>query len=213
MNIDVYHDIPCPWCRIGKANLAAALAQWDAEPVTITWRPFLLDQGVPAAGVPTADFYRMKFGPENVAAMFERVQAAGRRAGVEFNFADAIRAPSEDAHRLVWLAPEERKAAVVDGLQRAYFNEGRNVADLDTLADIAAVAGMDREEALQRLRSGEGSAETNAAIENAMRLGVTGVPFFVFDNRYALSGAQPPETILAAMRQTVQDRASASELN
>lgn len=213
MNIDVYHDIPCPWCRIGKANLESALAQWDGEPVTITWRPFLLDQGVPAAGVPTADFYRMKFGSENVPAMFERVQTAGRRAGVEFNFADAIRAPSEDAHRLVWLAPEDRKAAVVDGLQRAYFNEGQNVADLDILANVAAAAGMDREETLQRLRSGEGSAETNAAIENAVRLGVTGVPFFVFDNRYALSGAQPPETILAAMRQTVQDRASASELN
>ena len=213
MNIDVYHDIPCPWCRIGKANLESALAQWDGEPVTITWRPFLLDQGVPAAGVPIADFYRMKFGPKNVAAMLERVQTAGRRAGVEFNFADAIRAPSEDAHRLVWLAPEDRKAAVVDGLQRAYFNEGQNVADLDILANVAAAAGMDREETLQRLRSGEGSAETNAAIENAVRLGVTGVPFFVFDNRYALSGAQPPETILAAMRQTVQDRASASELN
>ena len=213
MNIDVYHDIPCPWCRIGKTNLQAALARWDGEPVTVTWRPFLLDRGVPAGGVPTREFYRMKFGPENVAAMFERVTAAGRGAGVEFNFEDAIRAPSEDAHRLVWLAPEEVKTAVVEGLQRAYFNEGRNVADLETLADIAAAAGMDRDETLRRLRSGEGVAETAAAIEDAYRLGVSGVPFFVFDNRYALSGAQPPETILAAMHQTVQDRAGATELN
>lgn len=211
MNIDVYHDIPCPWCRIGKANLEAALAQWDGEPVTLTWRPFLLDRGVPAAGVPTPDFYRDKFGPENVAAMVERVQQAGRRAGVKFNFEDAIRAPSEDAHRLVWLTPEERKTAVVDGLQRAYFNEGKNVADLETLADIAAEAGLDREETFRRLRSDEGIAETAAAIADAMRLGVSGVPFFVFDNRYALSGAQPPETIQAAMRQTVQDRATAPE--
>jgi predicted DsbA family dithiol-disulfide isomerase len=213
MNIDVYHDIPCPWCRIGKANLHAALARWDGEPVTVTWRPFLLDRGVPAGGVPTRDFYRMKFGPENVATMFERVTAAGRRAGVEFNFEDAIRAPSEDAHRLVWLAPDEAKAAVVDGLQRAYFNEGKNVADLETLADIAAAAGMDRAETVRRLQAGEGEAETAAAIEDAYRLGVSGVPFFVFDNRYALSGAQPPETILTAMRQTVQDRAGATELN
>lgn len=213
MNIDVYHDIPCPWCRIGKANLEAALAQWDGEPVTITWRPFLLDQGVPAEGVPTADFYRVKFGPENVATMFERVQHAGHRAGVEFNFEDAIRAPSEDAHRLVWLAPEERKRAVVDGLQQAYFNEGKNVADLAALADIAAAAGMDRDATLRRLHSDEGVVETAEAIEEAMRLGVTGVPFFVFDHRYALSGAQPPETILAAMRQTVQDRSPATDLN
>ena len=213
MNIDVYHDIPCPWCRIGKANLQSALEQWDGEPVTVTWRPFLLDQGVPATGVPTPDFYRMKFGPENVEAMFERVTGAGRRAGVEFNFGDAIRAPSEDAHRLVWLAPEEAKPAVVEGLQRAYFNEGKNVADPETLADIAAAADMDRAETLRRLQSGEGTAETAAAIEDAYRLGVSGVPFFVFDDRYALSGAQPPETILAAMRQTVQDRAGATELN
>jgi predicted DsbA family dithiol-disulfide isomerase len=213
VNIDVYHDIPCPWCRIGKANLEAALAQWDGEPVTISWRPFLLDQEVPAAGVPTPDFYRDKFGPENVGAMFERVQQAGRRAGVEFNFEDAIRAPSEDAHRLVWLAPQERQAAVLDGLQRAYFNEGQNVSDLETLADIAAAAGMEREETLRRLQSDEGFAETAADLHNAMRLGVTGVPFFVFDNRYALSGAQPPETILAAMRQTVQDRATTQPLD
>jgi predicted DsbA family dithiol-disulfide isomerase len=213
VNIDVYHDIPCPWCRIGKANLEAALAQWDGELVTITWRPFLLDHGVPAEGVPTRDFYRKKFGPENVTTMFERVQHAGRRAGVEFNFEDAIRAPSEDAHRLVWLAPEERKRAVVDGLQQAYFNEGRNVADLDTLADIAAAAGIDRDATVRRLRSDEGVAETAGAIEEAMRLGVTGVPFFVFDNRYGLSGAQPPETILAAMRQTVRDRSPATDLN
>ena len=213
MNIDVYHDIPCPWCRIGKANLEAALAQWDGEPVTLTWRPFLLDRDVPTEGVPTPDFYRDKFGPENVAAMFERVQRAGRRAGVAFNFEDAIRAPSEDAHRLVWLAPEERETAVVDGLQRAYFDAGKNVADLETLADVAAEAGLEREETLRRLRSDEGVAETATAIAGAMRLGVTGVPFFVFDNRYALSGARPPEAILAAMRQTVQDRATAPEPN
>ena len=211
MNIDVYHDIPCPWCRIGKANLDAALAQWDGEPVAISWRPFLLDRDVPPTGIPTPDFYRKKFGPENVSAMFERVEQAGRRAGVQFNFADAVRAPSEDAHRLVWLASDERKAAVVDALQRAYFNEGKNVADLDTLADVAATAGMDREETLRRLRSDEGVAETAAAIDGAMRLGVTGVPFFVFANRYALSGAQPSETILAAMRQTVQNRATTPE--
>ena len=211
MNIDVYHDIPCPWRRIGKANLEAALAQWDGEPVTVTWWPSLLDRDVPATGVPTPDFYREKFGPENVAAMFERVQQAGLRAGVAFNFAAAIRAPSEDAHRLVWLAPEERKTAVVDALQRAYFNEGNNVANLETLAHVASAAGMDREETLRRLRSDEGAPETAAAIAHATRLGVTAVPFFVFATRYALSGAQPLATILAAMHQTVQDRATAPE--
>jgi predicted DsbA family dithiol-disulfide isomerase len=206
MNIDVYHDIPCPWCRIGKANLETALRQWDGEPVSITWRPFLLDRDVPTAGTPVREFYRIKFGAENVEPMFERVRAAGHRAGVEFDFEGAIRAPSEDAHRLVWLTPEEARSAVVDGLQHAYFNEGKNVADRETLADVAAAAGLDREVMLARLQSGEGSTETAEAIETAYRAGVTGVPFFIFDNRYALSGAQPPETILAAMQQTVRDR-------
>ena len=213
MNIDVYHDIPCPWCRIGKAHLQTALEQWDDEPVTIAWRPFLLDRGVPAAGLPLRDFYRLKFGAENVETMFERVQIAGRRAGVEFNFEDAIRAPSDDAHRLIWLAPKESRTAVVAGLQRAYFDEGKNIADLDILADVASEAGMVRAETLARLGAADGVVETAEAIANAHRLGVSGVPFFVFNNRYALSGAQPPETILAAMRQTVQDRATAPGLD
>jgi predicted DsbA family dithiol-disulfide isomerase len=212
MNIDVYHDIPCPWCRIGKANLEAALRHWDGEPVSITWRPFLLDQGVPAAGTPVRDFYRMKFGPEQVEPMFERVRAAGRRSGVEFNFDDAIRAPSEDAHRLIWLASEEMKTAIVDGLHSAYFNDGKNIGNLEVLADVAAAAGMDRQETLLRLQSDEGSTETTKEIEAAFRLGVTGVPFFVFDDRYALSGAQPLETILSALDQTMRDRVTATDL-
>ena len=144
MIIDVYHDIPCPWCRIGKANLEAALRQWDGEPVTVNWRPFLLEQGVPAAGVPARDFYSVKFGPDNVAAMFERVRNAGQRAGVEFNFESAIRAPSDDAHRLIWLAPDDQKTDVLNGLHRAYFNQGRNIASVETLADVAAEAGLSR---------------------------------------------------------------------
>lgn len=208
MHIDVYHDIACPWCRIGKANLEAALAEWDGEPVTITWQPFLLEQGLPNAGTPAREHYRAKFGEENIEPMFERVRGAGRNAGVEFNFEDAIRAPSDDAHRLIWLAPDEAKKAVLDGLHRAYFNEGKNVADLETLADIAAAAGIDRAETLARLESDEGKAETAEAITGAQRLGISGVPFFVVDNHYALSGAQPPQTLLAAMRQTADDRAA-----
>ena len=210
MNIDVYHDIVCPWCRIGKANLETALRAWGDEPVNVTWRPFLLDRDVPAEGVPLRDFYVAKFGADNVAPMFERVKGAGRSAGLEFDFDRAIRAPSQEAHRLVWLAPEDKKTAVLEGLQRAYFNEGKNIADRETLAGVAATAWMDRAETLRRLRTDEGVAETEAAIEDAYRLGVTGVPFFVFDNRYALTGAQPPQTILAAMRQTVEDRVASS---
>jgi predicted DsbA family dithiol-disulfide isomerase len=203
VNIDVYHDIPCPWCRIGKANLEA-LQRWDGEPVTVTWKPFLLETGLPAEGTPASEHYKRKFGEENIAPMFERVRGAGRNAGVDFNFEDAIRAPSEDAHRLIWLAPEPTRTAILEGLHEAYFNQGRNVADLETLADIAAAAGLDRAEMLARLQSDEGKAETTAAITGAQQMGVTGVPFFVFDNRYALSGAQPPETILTAMRQTAE---------
>lgn len=213
MKIDVYHDIVCPWCRIGKANLEAALREWDGEPVTVNWRPFLLEHGVPAEGVPARDFYSLKFGPENVASMFERVRNAGQRSGVDFNFESAIRAPSDDAHRLIWLAPDDKKAEIVAGLHRAYFNQGRNIASRETLADVAAEAGLNRQEMLRRLQSDEGVAETAAAMEDAYRLGITGVPFFVFDDRYALSGGQPPEVLLSAMRQTVDDRTAATSLN
>ena len=210
MNIDVYQDIVCPWCRIGKANLEAALRAWDGETVTVTWRPFLLDRDVPAAGVPLRDFYIAKFGAENLLPMFERVESAGRSAGLEFNFDRAIRAPSQEAHRLIQLAPDDKKTAVLDGLHQAYFNDGQNIADPEVLADVAAAAGIDRVETLRRLETDEGVAETEAAIEDAYRLGVTGVPFFVFDNRYALSGAQPTQTILAAMRQTAEDRVAST---
>lgn len=206
MKIEVYHDIACPWCRIGKANLESALAAWDGEPVEVTWQPFLLDRDIPAAGVPVSDFYAAKFGADNLNAMFDRVQAAGRNVGVEFDFGSGVRAPSEDAHRLIWLAPPDAKRDVLEGLQRAYFNEGRNVADLETLADIAAAAGMDRAATLARLQSDEGKAETAAGIDQGMRLGVSGVPFFIFDSTYALSGAQPPATLLSAMQQTVDAR-------
>jgi len=210
VKIDVYHDIVCPWCRIGKANLEAALRQWDGEPVTVNWQPFLLEPDVPAEGVPARGFYSVKFGPENVASMFERVQTAGRRAGVDFNFESATRAPSEDAHRLIWLAPEDKKTEILAGLHRAYFNQGRNIASLETLADVAGEAGLNREEILRRLQSDEGVAETAADIDQAYRMGITGVPFFVFDDRYALSGGQPADVLLAAMRQSVDDRAAAT---
>lgn len=206
MKIDVYHDIACPWCRIGKANLETALSEWTGEPVTVNWQPFLLDRDVPNDGVSVPEFYKAKFGAENLNSMFDRVKTAGRSAGVEFNFERGIRAPSQDAHRLIWLAPDDAKQAVLEGLHRAYFNEGQNVADLDTLADIAAAAGMDRVQTLARLQSEEGKAETAAGIEHGMRLGITGVPFFIFDDTYALSGAQPPTTLLSAMQQTVAAR-------
>lgn len=206
MKIDVYHDIACPWCRIGKANLATALSEWTGEPVTVHFQPFLLDRDVPNDGVSVPEFYKAKFGAENLNSMFDRVKAAGKNAGVEFNFDTGIRAPSQDAHRLIWLAPDDAKQAVLDGLHRAYFNDGQNIADLETLADIAAGAGMDRAGTLARLQSDEGKAQTADGIEHAMRLGVTGVPFFVFDDTYALSGAQPPATLLSAMQQTVEAR-------
>jgi predicted DsbA family dithiol-disulfide isomerase len=209
MHIDVYHDIPCPWCRIGKANLEAALRQWDGEPVTVSRTPFLLDPDAPVTGAPATEVLRAKYGAENVGPMIERVRQAGQRAGVSFDFERAIRAASQDAHRLLFLAPEAQKTALLAALHQAYFSDGKNIADLETLADLAASVGMVREETLAQLRGDEGEAETHAAIEDAYRLGVTGVPFFVFDGRYALSGAQPPEVILAAMRQAAIERVTA----
>ena len=82
MKIDVYHDIACPWCRIGKVNLETALAEWTGEPVQVNWQPFLLDRDVPNDGVSVPDFYKAKFGEDNLSNMFDRVKAAGKNAGV-----------------------------------------------------------------------------------------------------------------------------------
>ena len=207
MIVDVYHDIVCPWCRIGKANLDRALAGWEGEPVEVRWRPFLLNPEAPTAGGDLATYFRETKGVADPAPIFRRVEAAGASARLHFDFARARVGPTQDAHRLLLLVAPERRATVLDALHRVYFEEGGDLADHALLTDAAAEAGEDRATILARLASDEGEAELAEALRASQATVRGGVPFFAFGATCALSCAQPPETLRAAMRETVAARA------
>lgn len=211
MTVDVVSDVVCPWCFIGKRNLDAALAAWRAErpdcEVAVRWRPFFLNPDTPEAGEPYRPFLEKKFGgPEKLAEIWQQVGAAGRKAGIEFAFEKIeLRANTLAAHRLIDLAQRIGDAAavgaLVEALFAAQFLDGRHVGDRAVLAAVAGECGMDAE-AVRRYLDGDEQAEAvRAGAEEARRLGINGVPFFIFDNRLAASGAQPPEALLGVMRE------------
>jgi len=203
--IDVVSDVVCPWCFIGKRHLEAALAGLpEAAGAIVRWHPFELNPDLPAEGVDRRDYLEAKFGgPQRAAEIYARVREAGARAGIAFDFDAIARQPNtRDAHRLVaWAQSRGDADALVERLFRAYFLEGQFVGDRDTLAALASEAGIDGDAARGWLDSGVGADEIGAAEERVRALGISGVPFFIFDGKVGLSGAQPPETIRAAIAQ------------
>ena len=201
MNIDVFHDTVCPWCRIGLRNLELALAEWDGEPVAVRLHPFQLDPSLPPEGIALADYFGAR-GIADPEPMRDRVRAMGRQAGLEFRFAPDDRMPNTLAsHQLVGMAGERAQDALA-AIHRAYFEEGRDIGDTAVLAALGAEADLDSAAVAAALADPAARAEVAAAAEEGRALGSTGVPFFVIDGRLAVSGAQPPQRLLDAMRQT-----------
>ena len=205
--VDVVSDVVCPWCFIGKRHLEAALAGLpEAAGAKVRWHPFELNPDLPAAGVDRKDYLEAKFGgPARAAEIYARVREAGARAGLAFDFDAIARQPNtRDAHRLIAWAQSRREGdpdALVERLFRAYFLEGRFVGDRETLAALGAEAGCDGDAALAWLESGRGADAIAPAEARVRELGIGGVPFFIVDGRVGLSGAQPPETMRAAIAQ------------
>lgn len=208
--IDVVSDVVCPWCYVGKRRLEAALAVRAARasraaPV-VRWHPFQLNPDIPAGGVDRRSYLEAKFGgPERARDIYARVEAAGRDAGIDFDFERIDRQPNTlDAHRLIrWaqLADHRRADALVERLFRAYFTEGVDIGAAEALAGLAGEAGLDASAARAFLATGDGRAEVQAADARAKSMGVSGVPFFIFGGRVAVSGAQPADVLAAAMAQ------------
>jgi predicted DsbA family dithiol-disulfide isomerase len=211
LSIDVVSDVVCPWCFIGKRRLEAALAQLEsrgglARPV-VTWQPFELNPELAREGIDRRDYLEAKFGGrERASQIYERVRAVGATVGIEFAFDRIVRQPNTlDAHRLIlWAQARGDAGPLVERLFRAYFLEGRAIGEQDVLADIAAEAGIDRAEARAMLSSGEGEAAVRSAIRRFVELGVGGVPFLIFGNSVAVSGAQEPQVLLEAMGEAVE---------
>jgi predicted DsbA family dithiol-disulfide isomerase len=213
--IDIISDVVCPWCFIGKRNLERALEMWhvlhpDETPV-VRWHPFQLNPDLPMTGVPRKQYLENKFGgPARAKEIYARVSAAGQHAGIDFAF-DAIQVQPNtvDAHRLLHHAGEQgRQDAMAEVIFRRYFLQGADLTDRQTLADIAQQAGMDRAEAAAYLASDADRALIQEQDRRARAIGVEGVPFFVFNQRVALSGAQPPEVIVEALEKAREELAA-----
>jgi predicted DsbA family dithiol-disulfide isomerase len=205
LHVDVISDVICPWCYIGKRRLEKAVAS-HAGPVNVRWLPFQLNPTMPKEGISRRKYRTKKFGSwERSQELDARVIAVGKEEGIDFAFDRIERTPNTlDAHRLIWLADREGvQAAVVEALFRAYFTEGRDISNHQTLLDVAAEAGLDRGKAEVVLNSGDGLEKIKQAEAQARRYRVEGVPFFVVNDRFTLSAAQQPDTVLEAFRQAL----------
>ncbi len=198
LRVDVWSDVVCPWCWIGKGRLREALKAEGAPDVDIHWHPFLLDPelSADAAPVPLREAYAKKFGSaEKVEQILAQTQKTAQSEGLPMDFSRGqVRASTRDAHRLMLLGAHEGVAdAVGEALFRAHFAEGRNIANHAVLADVGESAGLPRQLVLDFLATDAGKDEVEAEIAQARDLGIRAVPTFVFDGQLAVQGAQPPE--------------------
>ena len=195
MRIDVWSDIACPFCYIGKRHLEAALAQSDAQ-AEVVWHSFELDPS-PRDSRPEGDIVAVlmaKYSQSRpqVEAMVERVAAMGAVSGLQMRLRDCVRANTFDAHRLLHLAAAHgRQDAAKERLLAAYFTEGADLEDKTTLSALMADAGLPADAVAKTLGSDRYADAVRRDEQQAMQIGVRGVPFFVFDQRFAVSGAQP----------------------
>lgn len=201
--VDVISDVMCPWCYIGKKRLEKAIKSVPGIAVDVRWHPYQLDPTLPPEGKDRATYLNEKFGgAERAEAAYERVRQAGREEGIPFAFEKIEVSPNTlDAHRLIlWSRSDDLQDEVVELLFKAYFVEGRNLAKPETLVEISAKAGMQSDLVEQLFETDSDLAKLKRQIDQASEMGVTGVPFFIIDGRFALAGAEDPATIAAALQ-------------
>ena len=209
LSLAIVSDIACPWCFIGKARLETALAQFGlADRFAITWLPYELNPEMPAAGMDRTQYLDTKFGPGKRKEIEVRLSEAALESGVTFNWGEVTKSVNTRlAHMLVAAASTvQRGSEMKAALFKAYWQDGRDVGDPDTLVAIAVEQGFDEQAARDQLASEE-LRDTVIGLENRMReIGVTGVPFFIVDGKLALSGAQPPDVWAQVFQQVFAER-------
>ena len=211
MRVEIWSDVVCPWCYIGKRKFEAALASFAGrDEVEVVWRAFQLDPGAPrGTSQPVVEAYARKFGGyERAEQILDNVTQVAAAAGITFRMDRALRANTLDAHRLLWLAEHETTPAVQGALKelllQAYFIEGIDVANHDALVELAVTAGLDRARVQRLLAGTEGVAEVRAEMARAHELEIYSVPTFVFDGRWQVPGAQEPEVFRRVFERVVQ---------
>jgi predicted DsbA family dithiol-disulfide isomerase len=206
MQVEIWSDIVCPWCYLGKRHFEQALEEFGhPEDVDVVYRSFELDPSAPAGvTTPTAELLASKYGmtPQQAEDAQRQMERRASENGLTFRMEGLRSGNTRDAHRLVQLARERgRQGELVERLHRAYFTEQDSVFDHAALSRLAAEAGLDPAEVATVLDSDEYSDEVTSDEQIASQLGATGVPFFVIDRRYGISGAQPAATITRALAQ------------
>ena len=215
VSIEIYSDVVCPWCFIGKRRVEQALERIREQYAATmpVWRAFQLNPDLPAEGVARKEYVEQKFGgAQRAKEIYARVAGAGASVDIPFEFERIARQPNTiNAHRLIRFAgAHDAQNAVVEELFRAFFLEGRDMGDVETLVDIAASAGMNRDVVQQYLQSSQGAEEVRSEDALARQLGITGVPFFVFGGKYAVSGAQEADMLVQAYEQAADEISAVS---
>ncbi|MFC5586073.1 DsbA family oxidoreductase [Nitratireductor kimnyeongensis] len=212
VTIDVISDVVCPWCYVGRARLQKALEVAPELAVDIRWRPFQLDPTIPPEGKSRQAYLAGKFGDEErIRQMHEQLSTAGEADGIDFNFEAIEISPNTlNAHRVIrWAATAEPgvQDLLVGRLFALYFEEGANIGDPTVLIQAARDAGMDAAVVETLLATDADRAEVEQEIATAQQMGVTGVPCFLLEGRYAVVGAQEPASLADAIRQVAQAKA------
>jgi predicted DsbA family dithiol-disulfide isomerase len=211
MKIEIWSDIACPWCYVGKRRFEKALAQFEhRDEVDVEWRSFELDPSAARSyGQPQAELLAAKYGVPVAQAeqMNARMTAEGKKEGLDFHFELSRPGNTFDAHRLIHLAASVgRREAVVERFFAGYLTEGAAIGEPDVLRRLATEAGLDDGAVREVLESDRYSDAVRADEARARAFGISGVPFFAIDEQYGVSGAQTPEVLLAAMRQAQGDQ-------
>lgn len=210
INVDIWSDVVCPWCYIGKRRFEAAVDRLAGEiDVDITFRAFQLDpRAAPGVSMPVVEAYARKFGGyERAHEIIDHVTSIAADSGLQFRMDRALRANTLLAHRLLWFAKRAgRQQEMKERLLQAYFVDGLDVGDPDVLADCAANVGIDRDSVAAFLDGDEALDELREELGTAAELEITAVPTYVFDGKWMVPGAQDPDTFVTVMRSVVARR-------
>ena len=204
LTLDIVSDVVCPWCYIGKHRIESALALVTDVPVEVHWRPFFLNPWVPREGISRDEYLTAKIGsPDAYKGIAGRVVTAAGEEGLTYRPDLVKRQPNTiDCHRLIhWAEAKGKAAEMKQRLMELYFRDGGDLTDTDVLVQAAADCGLDADDVRKRLATDEDVALISARAQEASDKGISGVPTYVFAQKYAVSGAQPAEQLARAIRQ------------
>lgn len=210
MKVEIWSDVICPFCYIGKRNFERALAQFaDRDTLDIIWKSFQLDSSMPEEANESYEQYlvrRKGLSNEQVKVMLQNVTHSARQVGLDYKFDDAVMVNSHKAHCFIQFAKLHNKGnEAEERLFKAFFTDGENIADHTTLSKLGAELGFDEKTMQDVLDDHRYAIEVNRDIQEARNLGVNGVPFFVFNRKYAISGAQPSHVFFETLQKSFSE--------